>query len=548
MSTNSILINYIGYPNELFNLSPDNGLATLAACLMEKGHKTTILDYSTVDTIKRLFPYQYEDKMKSLVGKIMLQKKQGIEPDKSDLDSFYKLNEEINEYQKQKVLEIAEEINQFISKNRINFVGFKLWTGAGFDGSMIIAKEIKRKNPKIPIFAGGPHIDWFNEMVFDVTDVFDALAYGEGEETIVGLAEYVEQKAKLCDIPNLIYRENGKITTTLMKRIEDLNKIPAPNYDEDVYPAMGNNQKIKIALIEESRGCPNHCSFCIHFVKSGRKYRTMDPKIVVDRIEVQTNKYGMKAFRFAGSNPPHWLAKDISDEILKRKLKIIFSAFAHIRGIKKDYFEALRRSGCCALGFGIESGSSKILRESMNKRFTKEHIKETIKMCKESGISAIASFIVPAPLETEETKKETFDLIVEDKPDSTVVFFPGIVLGTEWEKNEKKYGFEINDKKEVFKKMMTYKENSLAPSVLFLPFSYYNLNGKSFKVIVEETAEFVKDLKKNNIVTQIFDQIFLIARILNENVQEFQNKTIGYLRSGSYEEIKRIVGKVNNMQ
>jgi len=380
MSTNSILINYIGYPNELFNLSPDNGLATLAACLMEKGHKTTILDYSTVDTIKRLFPYQYEDKMKSLVGKIMLQKKQGIEPDKSDLDSFYKLNEEINEYQKQKVLEIAEEINQFISKNRINFVGFKLWTGAGFDGSMIIAKEIKRKNPKIPIFAGGPHIDWFNEMVFDVTDVFDALAYGEGEETIVGLAEYVEQKAKLCDIPNLIYRENGKITTTLMKRIEDLNKIPAPNYDEDVYPAMGNNQKIKIALIEESRGCPNHCSFCIHFVKSGRKYRTMDPKIVVDRIEVQTNKYGMKAFRFAGSNPPHWLAKDISDEILKRKLKIIFSAFAHIRGIKKDYFEALRRSGCCALGFGIESGSSKILRESMNKRFTKEHIKETIKI------------------------------------------------------------------------------------------------------------------------------------------------------------------------
>jgi radical SAM superfamily enzyme YgiQ (UPF0313 family) len=74
----------------------------------------------------------------------------------------------------------------------------------------------------VKVFGGGPHVDWFHEMIYDVTDVFDVLAYGEGEETIVLLAGYIEGRKKLEEIPNLIFRKEGKIITTTEKRIEDL--------------------------------------------------------------------------------------------------------------------------------------------------------------------------------------------------------------------------------------------------------------------------------------------------------------------------------------
>jgi radical SAM superfamily enzyme YgiQ (UPF0313 family) len=78
-----------------------------------------------------------------------------------------------------------------IRSNKIDFVGLKLWNGDGFVASQIIAECIKKNFPDMPIFAGGPHVDIFLENIYKITDAFDCLVYGEGEETIVMLAEYV---------------------------------------------------------------------------------------------------------------------------------------------------------------------------------------------------------------------------------------------------------------------------------------------------------------------------------------------------------------------
>ena len=54
--TSSLLICYLGCPRNLTNLYPDNGLASLAGCLIKNGHKTKILDYGTVDTRRLMSP------------------------------------------------------------------------------------------------------------------------------------------------------------------------------------------------------------------------------------------------------------------------------------------------------------------------------------------------------------------------------------------------------------------------------------------------------------------------------------------------------------
>jgi len=543
--TRSLLINYSGYPAVIRSLALDNGLANLAGSLIQKDHQTIILDYAIVDTIRRLFPHEYSDELSYLTGKIISSLELGLLPQRDDLSAFRDLDERINELQKGKVRQIAREISEYAKADKVDFVGLKLWTGDGFAGSIAIAEKLKQDNPKLPVFAGGPHVDSFKENIFDVCNIFDALIYGEGEETITMLADYVSGKRKLEDIPNLIYKNNGRIITTPIKRIENLDFLSSPVYDENVYLAMKGNQKIKMVFIDESRGCPNHCSYCIHPIKSGNKWREKTAQAVVEQMEEMNRKYGFTTFRFAGSDPPPFLKRRIANEILSRGLKVTYSAFGHIRdGLVVD-FRLLRKSGCYSLFFGIESGSQRILDESMNKGIKIGQVAKTIKTCKQAGLYVVGSVIIPAPHETEETKKESFDLLLRMRPDSVVVWFPALMLGTDWEKNSWKYGFDIRDRKSFIKEAMLYKIKSFYPPALWGPSSEYNLNGKSFKEITKETGNFISLLEKNRILTQVTSETALIARYAKMSPRECRDKGRKYLFSGDYRNIEQLVSKIN---
>jgi len=523
----------------------DNGLANLAGSLINSGHQTRILDYATVDTIRRLFPYEYSVELISLTGRIMSSLQQGSLPQRDDLKAFSDLDRRINQLQKEKVNQISKEISDYSKAYGADFVGLKLWSGDGFEGSIAIARKLKEDNPKLHIFAGGPHVDSFMENIFDVCDVFDVLVYGEGEETITMLADYVSGERELEDIPNLIYKDNGKIITTPIRRVENLDSLAPPIYYEDVYLAMKGNRKIKTVFIDESRGCPNHCSYCIHPIKSGNRWRGRTAERVVEQMEEMKRKYGFTAFRFAGSNPPPLLKKGIADQILRRGLKIVYSAFGHITdGLTVD-FQLLRESGCYSLFFGIESGSQRILDESMNKRIRVDQIEETIKASKDAGLYVVGSVIIPAPLETEETKKESFDLLLRLRPDSVVVWFPALMLGTDWERNSQKYGFQIRDRKSFFREAMLYKIKSFYPPALWGSSSEYKLNGKSFEQITRETGDFKRSLEKNGILTDVTSETAVIARYAKMSPRDFRDKTRKYLSAGDYESIAELVSRIN---
>ena len=52
----ALLISYSGYPESASSLMPDNGLASLAASLINHGHEVKILDYATTKTLAELVP------------------------------------------------------------------------------------------------------------------------------------------------------------------------------------------------------------------------------------------------------------------------------------------------------------------------------------------------------------------------------------------------------------------------------------------------------------------------------------------------------------
>lgn len=546
MSSKSILINYVGYPNEPFNLMPDNGLASLAACLVERGHHTVVWDCTTVGIVERLFPYEHLDAFSQAKKNILGAFKRGEKPPADDFQAFYDIESKIDNHEAIKIREIAKEISAHVKRNKIDFAGMKLWTGAGFYGSMIIARQIRMDNPGVLIFGGGPHVDWFGERIFRMTDVFDVLAYGEGERTITLLADLALKKIELSNIPNIIYKRGSDIIKTPLKMIENLDELPLATYDNDIYPAMRGDQKIKAILFDESRGCPNSCNFCVHPQKSGKKRRIRDPKKVVSDLQTMYNKYNFTAFRFSGSNPPGYVLRAIARELISRNLNLRYSAYAHVKGFLDEDFGLLKRSGCVTLSFGVESGSQSILDQSINKRVSVEETKRVLMKCQAAGVNATASIIMPAPNETVNTKNETFQFLKDVRPASTLVFFPLLIPGTEWHHNKNKYGFEIRNEDKFFDDLMTFRANHLAPPVLWRKFDDYRINQKDSLALGKETAEFTNRLEKIGLTTQLFDQTLLLASYADIDPKEFSDKFHLHLSNGDHSSIQNIVAETNS--
>ncbi len=523
---------------------PDNGLANLAACLLSNNHEVRILDYGTIKVMEQLkIPCNEGKNLQELTRTLAQDLQSGKEPVQDKLAELKYLEAGIKEVYQQKVLVIAREIVRTVEQEGADFVGFKLWNGDGFSGSLLIAQELRKSCPSLPLFAGGPQVDWFRESILEETKCFDALVYGEGEETIVRLAEYVEGKKALREIPNLIFREDDAIISTPLKRIESLESLPLPVYDEEIYPAMKGNQKIKLITYDESRGCPFGCYFCVQPIKSGSRLRTKNAEIVVDEIEQLVDHYRFNTFRYAGSSTPSRLAKNIAREILSRGLKIRYSSFSRAAGLNYEDFKLLKESGCSALFFGIETGSQELLTKMIGKKIRLDQMKSTLFEAKKAGLFTLASIIFPLPGETEKTKKQTLDFLFDIKPNAVPLSPPGLIPGTDWTKHVQKYGFQLEPGFK--KKLMRYKIKLLYPGILWDPLPY-QVDGKSSHQFLGELNEFSSWLEKNGLLTMFSDDMALIAELTNLKPRDLRDKSRQIFSSGDVDGLASLVEKVNS--
>lgn len=545
MSTRSILISYAGYPYTPSSLMPDNGLANLAGALIEAGHETLILDYGTVDSIARLYPHHISDRTKPIYRKIFGGNGKSPKPSFMELFTLKYLNRRLEKHQERVAAEIAGELIEKIGEFRPDFIGFKLWNGDGFTASIRIGQAVKRAFPSLKIFGGGPQVDYFKEHIYRETPLFDALIFGEGEHIMPLLSDYSAGRAKLSEIPNIIYKDGARIRTNAPVWIDDLNSLPFPAYDSCVYPGMAGNQKIKIIVIDESRGCPHRCAFCIQPIKSGSRLRLKSPQRVVDEIGSIVRAHGVTAFRYAGSTTPLKHAVNIANAILRENLKITYSSFGHIQKANGSDFELLKASGCYAIFFGIESGSREVLQRAFGKNLEPSLVRETLIACRKAGIFTVGSMIFPAPFETDETEKESLDLLFNARPDSVPVQFPGIVPETGWGLDPGRYNFRITSS-DYERVAMRYKIKFLYPPAYWAPLPY-RVNGMSYRQFTRKTDEFARKLDLGGILTHVTDDLALMALHAGYKGKEraFRERLRFSCVAGDVEFTEELVNKIN---
>ena len=539
MKKNFLLVSIAGLPKILSDFIPDNGLAGLAASLMQDGCRVKILDFNQPSLFSEVFTDEISGFLEKFAHKVFIE---GKKPSFAEILKLKLVSRSVEKNKELFRLKFGRYLEEFIEKEDIGCVGFKLWLGDGFRWSMETGRYLKKKYPELKIIGGGPQVDIFGQEIYKVGEFFDALCYGEGEETIRLLYKFVQGGESLENIPNIIFRgKSGSPVKTQRKYVNDLDSLPLPVYTPDVY--VNINEKLKMLVLEESRGCPNNCFFCIHPVKSGKR-REKSADRVIKEIKQGIDKYGVRLFRYAGSSTPSGLMKKVAEKIIDEKIDIKYTSFGHVNDFNVD-FKMLKQSGCESIFFGVESASPEILKKGMNKNISVEDAGKVLTRCKQAGIFTVASIIYPAPFETEKTRAETMEFIKDVRPDSVLVQFSGVYPGTAWFKTPEKFNFLFDDKETYPLNIMTYQIKSLFPPSYWKPLPY-RINGMPFKEFARETERFQKDLQKEGIETSISDEAYLLYNFSGfSSLREFLSKNRYFFYSGNRKQLETEISVIN---
>lgn len=302
------------------------------------------------------------------------------------------------------------------------------------------AQKVKKINPKCLLIIGGPHTFTLDDLILRHHPFIDILVRGEGEETLL---EIVEGKPRE-KIQGITYKKGRKIVRNPIRPFcDNIDKYyidysllpPLDAYGKDV-EAPARLRKLKTLYTIASRGCPFQCSYCAN-VHWERKWRAVSPRELVRRIEGWVKDLGVEYIRFYDdlfTANKKWVlefCRLLKQSRVKVKFRVLVRA-----GTDKEVLSALASVGCEAVGFGIESGSDRILKR-INKQITRKQIIETIKVCHDLKLWTVGAFIVSLPGETRTDYKESLSLVslLDTFQTNIQIIFPYTPFYNELKKN-----------------------------------------------------------------------------------------------------------------
>ena len=158
-----------------------------------------------------------------------------------------------------------------IYSEQADIVGFScnIWN---FEQTLILSKRLKALAPHTVIILGGPEVWTGPEAILAKNQQLDLIIIGEGEATF---KEWLDRYAKGAggweEVSGLVFRRGKSVVRTpARKPIADLNLLPFP-YPEDL-----SGFRRKLVYYETSRGCPNHCQYCLSANERGVRFLSLD--------------------------------------------------------------------------------------------------------------------------------------------------------------------------------------------------------------------------------------------------------------------------------
>ncbi len=301
------------------------------------------------------------------------------------------------------------------ASNTPDFVGVSITATSQIIPGLTLCRLIKEQFPQVHVTVGG---SIFTRLVdnlrrcdrlFEITDDFIVF---EGETALLEMIRQLEGRRDFSKVPNLIWRQNGKITVNQPFYSENLTEHPAPNYKGfplDLYLAPHT-----VLPVQFSRGCYyKDCAFCA-LTLDHQNFRQKDPVKVVDELEALSKLHDTPYFFFTDECLALSPTKRLCKELIKRGLDLQWTAeFRFEKNLSRELLSSLREAGCQKIVFGLETYNARLM-DFMVKGITQENVDRICSDCVDLGIAVHCYVIVGFPTETEEESLETMNFIVNN--------------------------------------------------------------------------------------------------------------------------------------
>lgn len=293
---------------------------------------------------------------------------------------------------------VIEEMQDAICLGVSAITGYAIYEG------LLVSKEVKKRNPFLPVIWGGWHPSILPKETC-VNENIDIVVKGQGERTFTELVHALEKKKSLKNVLGIVYKEKkGKIIENPDRPLESLDDFPPlPFHLIDVEKVINSAEYGNRSLeFFTSCGCPHRCIFCVEPIVNKRRWVGLSPEKAVSEIAVLKKRYNLDSIRIIDSNffISEERAKKFSEELLRKKINI---KWGNVNGrtrqmslYKDETWKLMKESGLSCIFVGAESGDNKILNFMRKDISVKDTLKLT-KICAKYQIRLLASFLVGFP-------------------------------------------------------------------------------------------------------------------------------------------------------
>jgi anaerobic magnesium-protoporphyrin IX monomethyl ester cyclase len=274
---------------------------------------------------------------------------------------------------------------------------------------------IKRACPNVVTVYGGVYPTFHAEEILEHEEGIDVVVRGEGEAVSLDLVETIDSGDPLHGVQGIAYREQGQsMLTSPRPPIKNLDAFRIGwelIKDWDDYQCFGLG---RAAIIQFSRGCPHHCTYC------GQRdfwveWRYRDPVKVADEIEWLYRTHNVRFLSLADENPPtnKLVWRRFLEEMAGRDIPVHFFASIRTTDIVRDadILHLYRQAGIQYVLVGIESVDPQVLKQ-IKKGSTTRHDLEACRLLKQHGIFSIVAHVVGLKDETWKTFRTALQQLI----------------------------------------------------------------------------------------------------------------------------------------
>jgi radical SAM superfamily enzyme YgiQ (UPF0313 family) len=309
-----------------------------------------------------------------------------------------------------------EEVVERLKDNDI--VGFStyIWNRSY---NHVLGRELKKANPDIMLFAGGPEPPITDKEFFKRFPYLDLCVKQEGEKAVKSVLEQYLTDKNYLDITGLIVNVDGNtVDTGLPNRINDLDTIPSPYLTDVFKPLMDKHPEVRWnATLETNRGCPYMCTFCDWGSLTYSKVKKFHLERVYDELEW----IGRNKCDFVSLTDANFGIFPERDSLIADKLIAVQKEYdnpkaytiAWAKNQKQEVVEIVRKlifegGSKMGLNLSVQSMDDNVLDIIKRKNLAMNKIQEVFDLCEKYSIPLYTELILGLPGETLETWKDNF--------------------------------------------------------------------------------------------------------------------------------------------